>query len=173
MRKPRHFDSLQQEAYLNLWRTYDRLRAEEDALFVRFDLTAQQYNALRLLRGVHPASLPTLTLAAQLVSRAPDITRLVDKLVARGLVERHRPANNRRVVELCITEQGLDLLRDLDEPVRQCHQTQLGHLEAGQLGELIALLQQARRPHEADDSAWAVPSETASDGRGRAPDIPR
>ena len=47
----RRFDSLEQEAYLNLWRTYDRLRAEEDALFAEFDLTAQQYNALRLLRG--------------------------------------------------------------------------------------------------------------------------
>ncbi len=157
MRKPRHFDSLEQEAYLNLWRTYDRLRAEEDALFSRFDLTAQQYNALRLLRGEYPSSLPTLALAARLVSRAPDITRLLDKLVARGLVCRHRPENNRRVVEVSITERGLELLRTLDEPVRQCHQTQLGHMDESQLTALIHLLQEARQPHESEDSPWAVP----------------
>src|SRR5581483_2977738 len=90
--KARHFDSAEQEAYLNLWRTYDRLRMLEDELFGRFDLTAQQYNALRLLRGEHPETLPTLTLAARLVSHAPDITRLLDKLERRGLVHRGRPA---------------------------------------------------------------------------------
>ena len=65
----RRFDSPEQEAFLNLWRTYDRLRALEDELFARHELTAQQYNALRLLRGGYPGTLPTLVLAARLVSR--------------------------------------------------------------------------------------------------------
>jgi DNA-binding MarR family transcriptional regulator len=156
MRKPTRFDSLEQEAYLNLWRTYDRLRAEEDALFAQFDLTPQQYNALRLLRGEHPGSLATLTLAGRLVSRAPDITRLIDKLVARNLVERHRPPNNRRVVELRITQAGLDLLRRLDEPVRDCHRRQLGRLTREQLQSLIILLREARRPYENEDGPWAL-----------------
>jgi hypothetical protein len=69
-RKPR-FDSPVQEACLNLWRTYDRLRMLEDELVSRYGLTAQQYNALRLLRGSHPERLPTLAVAARLVSRAP------------------------------------------------------------------------------------------------------
>ncbi len=155
MRRPPHFDSPQQEAFLNLWRTYDRLRSEEDALFGRFGLTAQQYNALRVLRGEHPGSLPTLTLAGRLVSRAPDITRLLDKLVQRGLVQRHRPATNRRVVEVAITPAGLDLLRQLDEPVRQCHQRQLGHLSPAQLADLTRLLEVARQPHEATNSPWS------------------
>src|SRR5439155_22093149 len=94
----RHFDSLQQEVFLNLCRTYDRLRILEDELFGRHDLTAQQYNALRLLRGVHPDRVRTLDLAARLVSRAPDITRLLDRLEQRGLVERTRPPENRREV---------------------------------------------------------------------------
>src|SRR4051794_20968079 len=94
----RHFDSPEQEAYLNLWRTYDRLRAIEDELFSRFDLPAQQYTALRLLRGESPETLPTLPLASRLVSHAPDIPRLVDKLEGRGLVRRERSAENRRVV---------------------------------------------------------------------------
>src|SRR5436305_15196885 len=97
---PRRFDSPEQEAFLGLWRTFDRLRALEDDLFARYDLTPQQYNALRLLKAEHPDTLPTLALADRLVSRAPDITRLVDKLEARGLVARERPADNRRVVRV-------------------------------------------------------------------------
>src|SRR5262245_22270781 len=80
-----HFDSPEQEAFLNLWRTYDRLRALEDDLFGRYELTGQQYNALRLLRAAHPEPVPTLALAARLISRAPDITRLLDRLEERGL----------------------------------------------------------------------------------------
>src|SRR5579871_4956489 len=94
-RKGRRFDSLEQEAFLSLWRTYDRLRAFEDALFARFDLTPQQYNALRLLRAQHPETTPTLALANRLISRAPDITRMLDKLEHRGLIARERNADNR------------------------------------------------------------------------------
>src|SRR5579864_7856081 len=120
----RQFDSLQQEAFLNLWRTYDRLRALEDELFSRYQLTAQQYNALRLLRGSHPEKLPTLVLAARLVSRAPDITRLLDKLEEHGLIERERPPGNRRRVCVGITPAGLGLLCHLDADVRACHSRQ-------------------------------------------------
>ncbi|MGD9644857.1 MAG: MarR family winged helix-turn-helix transcriptional regulator [Pirellulales bacterium] len=152
--RPRRFDSPQQQAYLNLWRTYDRLRAHEDALFGRVDLTAQQYNALRLLRAAHPAPVATLTLAARLISRAPDITRLVDKLADRGLVARDRRPENRRVVEVSITPAGLALLDQLAAEVRQCHQRQLGHLSARELKQLVALLEKARQPHEEQDSIW-------------------
>src|SRR5215475_9966901 len=102
--KARHFDSLEQEAFLNLWRTYDRLRALEDELFNRYELTAQQYNALRLLRAAAPGTLPTLNLAARLVSRAPDITRLLDRLNDRGLVQRERSTEDRRAVHVGITD---------------------------------------------------------------------
>src|ERR1044071_54956 len=97
-KRGQRFDSPQQEAYLHLWRTYDRLRLLEDELFGRHDLTAQQYNALRLLRGARPGKIATWTLGWRLVSRAPDITRLLDKLHARGLINRERPADNRRTV---------------------------------------------------------------------------
>jgi DNA-binding MarR family transcriptional regulator len=148
------FDSLEQEVFLNLWRTYDRLRALEEELFGRHDLTPQQYNALRLLRAACPGSLPTLVLASRLVSRAPDITRLLDRLEERGLVTRDRPSDNRRVVQVSITEAGLALLRELAGPVRACHARQLGHLSPAQLRALADLLRQARRPHEEPDSAW-------------------
>src|SRR5436190_18001308 len=122
----RHFDSLEQHAFLNLWRTYDRLRLLEDELFGRFDLTPQQYNLLRLLRGKHQQPIPTLSLASRLVSRAPDITRMLDKLEERGWIVRERPIDNRRVVLVGLTPGGLALLKRLDRPVRECHERQLG-----------------------------------------------
>jgi DNA-binding MarR family transcriptional regulator len=150
----RRFDSPQQEAFLSLWRTYDRLRMLEDELFSRHELTAQQYNALRLLKAEHPGALATLELAGRLVSRAPDITRLVDRLEQRGLVARERMADNRRVVQIGITEAGLALLKQLEQPVRQCHQKQLGHLSANQLQALLDLLRSSRQPHEDAASPW-------------------
>ncbi len=150
----RRFDSLQQEAYLALWRTYDRLRLAEDDLFGRFGITAQQYNILRILEARHPEPLPTLQLAARLISRAPDITRMVTRLEDRVLVERHRRPENRRVVEVGITPQGLELLTELAEPVRLCHDQQLGHVPDEQLKRLLELLKEARRPHEPPESHW-------------------
>jgi len=153
-KRRQRFDSPQQEAYLNLWRTYDRLRLIEDELFARHDLTAQQYNALRLLRAAHPRKVPTLHLAGRLVSRAPDITRLLDRLVERGLVERERLADNRRVVHVGITEAGLALLDQLAEEVRGCHERQLGHMSEEEMRQLVELLRKARGPHEGEGSSW-------------------
>jgi DNA-binding MarR family transcriptional regulator len=150
----RRFDSLAQEAFLVLWRTYDRLRILEDDLFQSFDITAQQYNVLRLLRGEHPGRLPTLALASRLVSRAPDITRMLDKLAERKFIERERLPENRRVVQVGITANGLMLLKELDDQVRECHQTQLGHMSEAELHQLIGLLNQARQPHEDGLSVW-------------------
>lgn len=152
--RPRPFDSPEQEGFLALWRTYDRLRAYEDELFGRHDLTPQQYNALRLLAAERPQPLRTLDLARRLVSRAPDITRLLDKLERRGLVERSRPAENRRVVYVGVTESGLALLDALRGPIRECHARQLGHLSRKELKDLVALLRVARRPHEDATSRW-------------------
>ena len=156
--QPNHprFDSLPQEAFLHLWRTYDRLRAIEEALFNQYELSPQQYNALRLLRSVAPGSMPTLAMGTRLISRAPDMTRLIDKLEKRGLVSRERRSENRRIVEVSITSPGLKLLQELDEPVLQCARTQLGHLSDATLQELIRLLELARLPHEERGSLWAA-----------------
>ena len=104
--------------------------------------------------GVRDLRAERLDLAARLVSRAPDITRLLDKLERRGLVARDRPADNRRVVRVGITAAGIDLLDRLREPVRDCHARQLGHLPRKDLEALVALLQAARLPHEDPDSTW-------------------
>lgn len=148
------FDSTEQEVFLNLWRTYDRLRQFEDELFGQHDLTAQQYNLLRLLRADHPELQPTLSLANRLVSRAPDITRMLDKLEQRGLIARAKQAGDRRTVLIGITRPGIDLLTQLAEPLQECHRRQLGHLSETNLRKLARLLHDARQPHEAEDSPW-------------------
>ncbi|WP_238397698.1 MarR family winged helix-turn-helix transcriptional regulator [Anatilimnocola aggregata] len=150
----KRFDSPEQEAYLHLWRTYDRLKALEERLFQQYDLSPQQYNALRLLRAAQPDTIPTLALGARLISRAPDMTRLLDRLEERQLVERQRRPENRRVVEVGITATGIELLDKLDEQVRQCNHEQLGHLSKQSLAQLVALLAEARQPHETPDQPW-------------------
>jgi DNA-binding MarR family transcriptional regulator len=149
-----HFDSLEQEVFLNVWRTYDRLRMLEDELFGQFDLTPQQYNVLRLLRAEYPQAVATLVLASRLVSRAPDITRILDKLDDRQLIVRERLSDNRRVVEVRISEGGVALLDQIADPLRQCHTRQLGHMSATELKELCRLLREARGPHEESAGHW-------------------
>jgi DNA-binding MarR family transcriptional regulator len=148
------FDSLQQEVYLGLWRTYDRLRALEDELFSRYELTAQQYNVLRLLKAARPETVPTLTLADRLISRAPDVTRMIDRLEERGLVTREKQPGDRRVVRVRISDAGLKLVAEIAGPLADCHARQLGHLSDADLKRLSALLREARRPHEPDGSVW-------------------
>lgn len=153
-RKRIAYDSPEQETYLHLWRTYDRLKIIEEKLFGQHGLTAQQYNALRLLSARHPQPLATLELAGKLVSRAPDITRLVNHLEEKGWVARTRPENNRRRVLVEITPIGQQLLKELEAPVRECALAQLGHLPADSLAQLTDLLKQARQPHEDPEHPW-------------------
>ncbi len=152
-RKPR-FDSPEQEAFLNLWRTYDCLKALEEELFTSFQLSAQQYNALRLLRSVYPASLQTLALGRLLISRSPDTTRMLDRLEQRQLIIRERRSENRRVVEIAITQQGLKLLDEMASDVQAMHTRQLGHLNRTEQRELTALLKRIREPHEDASCNW-------------------
>ncbi len=150
----RRFDSLQQDAYLALWRTYDRLRVLELELFAEFDVTPQQYNLLRLLRAQHPVAVPTSSVLAQLVSRAPDVTGMLDRLEEMGLIVRTRSADDRRAVLVGISSAGIALLKRISEPLKKCHERQLGHMSAADLKSLVDLLRKARAPHEPQDSTW-------------------
>ena len=147
---PASFDSLEQEAYLQLWRTYDRLRELDERVFARHGISAQQYNALRVLRSVAPRALSTSAVGARLVSRSPDMTRLLDTLEEQGLVRRRRSDDNRRRVEVSITPAGRAVVTRLSAAVRQCGRDQLGHLDPATLRALIDLLKRARAPHDHD-----------------------
>jgi DNA-binding MarR family transcriptional regulator len=149
----RSFDSIEQEAYLSLWRTYDRLRLLEDGVFTTWDITAQQYNVLRLLRA-ESEPVPTLVIANRLVSRAPDITRMLDRLEERRWIARTRSSTDRRAVLVSISSGGLQLLKEIAKPLKACHEQQLGHMSARELQSLCQLLQKVRAPHEPEDSPW-------------------
>lgn len=144
IRKKRPFDLPEQEAYLNLIRTASILEAPFDALFKGHRLSSAQYNVLRILRG-EGSKMPSLAVAERLVTRVPDITRLVDRLEEAGLVKRERCTEDRRVVYVGITSKGLALLAELDEPVRAMHRAQLAHMSKKDLAELSRLLTLARQ----------------------------
>jgi DNA-binding MarR family transcriptional regulator len=105
------------------------------------ELSTNQYNVLRILRGSHPAKLACGDIAERMIERDPDITRLVDRLAKRRLVARARSRQDRRVVEVGITEQGLALLRDLDAHVQRLPTALLGHLGPERGRQLAALLE--------------------------------
>ncbi len=137
-----------QTAYVNLLATADRVRTLFEKVCAPFDLTGQQYNVLRILRGAEPEGLPTLTIAERMIERTPGITRMVDRLESKGLVWREIRPNDRRCVYCRITEKGLKLLMLLDEPVEKANHAAFGGLSKVELEELIALLMKTRQAHE-------------------------
>ncbi|MFO0897553.1 MAG: MarR family transcriptional regulator [Pirellulales bacterium] len=153
LRKKHPFECPEQEAALNLLRSQDFLLQQFSKLFAAHGVTGPQYNVLRILRGQGGQGLPCLEIAAQMITRMPDITRLVDRLEQAGLVERSRTSEDRRVVLVSITPAGLTLLAGLDEPVLELHRRSLGHLSAEELAELNRLLVKMRYPGEACEAA--------------------
>jgi DNA-binding MarR family transcriptional regulator len=146
LRRKRPFDLAEEEAALNLLRTSGAVREPFDRLFADYAISDPQYNVLRILRGHGGKGLPCTEIAAQMVSRMPDMTRLVDRLEKAGLVRRCRTDEDRRVILICVTADGLALLGRLDEPVRDLHRQSLGHLTRRELADLNRLLVKARSP---------------------------
>lgn len=143
LKKKQPFDSLEQEALLNLIRTHDRIQIRFERLFRTYGVTAAQYNILRILRG-EGEPLPILEIAARTIAVVPGITGLIDRLERTDLVRRDRSTADRRVVYVTITPAGLKVLEDLDGPVTLLHQEMLGPLCPDEKRELIRLLEKAR-----------------------------
>jgi len=130
-------------AFLDLLRTTDMLSRGLVAVLKTEDLSSTQYNVLRILRGA-PEGLPCGEIANRMITRDPDITRLLDRLEKRALISRCRETKDRRMVTARITAEGLKLLGRLDESVEAGHRKQLGHLGRDRLRALSELLQVAR-----------------------------
>jgi DNA-binding MarR family transcriptional regulator len=130
-------------AFLDLLRTTDMLSRGLVEILKAEDLSSTQYNVLRILRGA-PEGLPCGEIASRMITRDPDITRLLDRMEKRGLISRCRETKDRRMVMARITPEGLKLLGRLDEPVEEGHRRQLGHLGRDRLRALTELLQVAR-----------------------------
>lgn len=130
--------------FVDLIRTADALARGPAQLLKQHGLSSALYNVLRILRGARPGLLCG-EIAARMVTREPDITRLIDRLEARGLVHRCREDSDRRRVLVRIAPAGLALLAALDPPIRDLHRRQLGHLTPKQWQQLVLLLEAARR----------------------------
>src|ERR1700691_5815364 len=131
------FASLEEEATLNLLRTADRLMGLCEAALKPAGITPTQYNVLRILRGVWPQGIACQEIARRMITRDADLTRLLDRLESRNLVQRQRQSGDRRVVHISITHGGLSLLAELDGPVVEMNEKLLGHIGREQLHMLI------------------------------------
>jgi DNA-binding MarR family transcriptional regulator len=118
-----------QELYVALQRTADWLMQDVQSLMKGHGLSPQQYNVLRILRG-SKGPLNCTEIANRMINRDPDMTRLLDRMETRGWIERARAVEDRRVVLASITESGMALLAELDEPVTECHRRQFSGLDA-------------------------------------------
>ena len=143
VRRPRRIACPEEAAFLDLLRTTDMLSRRPAQVLKAEDLSATQYNVLRILRGA-PEGLPWGEIASRMITRDPDVTGLLDRLEKRGLISRCREAKDRRMVLTRITPEGLALLARLDRPVQEAHRKQLGHLGREQLRILSELLSACR-----------------------------
>jgi DNA-binding MarR family transcriptional regulator len=143
IRQTKPFASLEEEALLNLGRTWEVLMGRFSALLKPYQLTPTQYNMLRILRGAGEG-LTCTEASGRMITSEPDITRLLDRLEARQLIVRERSTSDRRIVVTRITQAGLDLLDSLKDAVERFHRESLGAAGEENLTRMIETLESLR-----------------------------
>ncbi len=144
LRQTKPFVDKAAEASVALMRTADLVRRNIAAILEGCDLTPQQYNVLRILRGAGAKGLPTLDIAERMIEETPGITRLIDRLETKHLVTRERCTTDRRQVFCLITKEGLHLLASLDKPVLMAQDDAFAGLTKKDLAHLVDLLDRTR-----------------------------
>jgi len=145
---PRPRASLEERIFLALLKAADALGQEAEQLTHTASLTGTQYNVLRILRGAGPEGLACRGIGERMITHDPDITRLLDRMEKNGLITRERQKDDRRVVKTRITPHGLELLKPLDQPMRDLHKQQFRHMAGGRLKTLYSLLEEIRREQQ-------------------------
>lgn len=140
------FESLESEVLLNLIRTADALSRGGEEILKLVGLSLNQYNVLRILRGAGDQGLCCREIADRMITRDPDITRLVDRLERRGFLTRSRDSKDRRIITVRITSAGLQTLKELDRPMEEYNRNRLSHMEKADLRKLSELLEAVREP---------------------------
>jgi DNA-binding MarR family transcriptional regulator len=142
------FALLEEEAVLNLSRTFEVLQQKLSEALKPHQLTPTQYNVLRILRGAGPEGVTCSQASERMVNHDPDMTRLLDRLEARKLVERKRSSQDRRIVITRSTKTGLALVNSLDEPLKALLKQHVGHVGKEKLEQLIDTLEILRNAPE-------------------------
>ncbi|MDP9146473.1 MAG: MarR family transcriptional regulator [Acidobacteriota bacterium] len=137
-------DAIEAQLFVSLMHIADVFAGEAEQLMKPFGLTSAQYNVLRILRGAGRPGLACREIAERMISRDPDITRLLDRMEKRGLITRARQSDDRRVVKTFVTAEGLETLKRLDQPVRELHKHQFKNIGPARLKDLAAILLQVR-----------------------------
>ena len=145
LKQKKPFKSLKEEAHLSIQRTAALLEHAFETALKSHEITATQYNVLRILRGSEPDGLCRNEVGARLVRQVPDVTRLLDRLEDAKLISRLRGGKDRRYVTTRITKAGLRLLDQMDHRIDEIHQEQLGHVGDAQLRKLVTLLDAIRK----------------------------
>ncbi len=140
----RRFSSPAQESMLNIMVTSSWMLGQMAAEMSPYGITPAQYNVLRILRGSYPEKLTCSEIGARLIDRTPDVTRLLNRLQKAHLVGRERAQHDRRVVEVSITPEGMDVLEKLDPIVESATQRLTGSLSDTEHAQLSALLDRLR-----------------------------
>ncbi len=147
IKQKKPFRSLGAEAAMGLLITADVLRRNWWPIVEQAGVSAQQYNVLRILRGAGKEGLPTREIAARLMEKSPGITRFIDQLESRGLIQRRRSTSDRRKVFCTITRSGLELLSQLDKPADKWDEESLSVLNGRELKQLIDFLERIHSYH--------------------------
>lgn len=145
LKQKKPFDHPEEELFLNIIRTADQISRGPATLLKSQDLSTAQYNVLRILRGAEPAGLPCGEISSRMVTRDPDITRLLDRMEARNLVKRQRATNDRRVITARITPEGLETLTRLDRPLLNVVQKHFSFMSKPELEVMIQALERIRQ----------------------------
>ena len=144
LKQNKPFSSLAEEAFIAILRTADKLQLQLVELLKPHGLTPTQFNALRILRGAGEDGLPCSEIGERMINHDPDITRLLDRLEQRDLVQRRRDQKDRRVHLARITSTGLDILKRLDQPVQEFHERRMPKVGEAGLKSLIRQLEKVR-----------------------------
>ena len=144
IRQTKPFHSLEEEVFLNLGRTLQVLQEKVAALLKEHQLTPQQYNILRILRGAQPQGLTCTETSERMLSPDPDMTRLLDRMEARQWIVRERSREDRRAVVTRITQAGVELVSQIDQPIDELLHRLFASVGRGRLKELIETLEVIR-----------------------------
>jgi len=131
---------VEDRTFIALLKAADALAQEAEKILKAKGLTGAQYNVLRILRGAEPEGLACSTIGERMISHDPDMTRLLDRMENRNLITRQRQSDDRRVVKTRVTVSGLEILKRLEQPIRELHRQQFQHMAGPRVRTLAGLL---------------------------------